>query len=133
EKIEIAARLRVDARAIDQAVTRRRPLEKNVLADRKTGDEVALLVNRADAGGDCIARRRKLHRLPVDEHPPAVGAMNPRDDPDKRGLAGAVLTHERMDLTRLEVERYVIQGSHTRKRLADIFDPQNHGPSPCPS
>ena len=57
EQIEIAARLPLDRAVVDEAVPGRQPLEQDVLADAEARDEIALLMDGADALAERIARR----------------------------------------------------------------------------
>jgi hypothetical protein len=48
-----------------------------------------------------------------------VGLLGARDDLDQRGFAGAVLSHERVDFSRTQVERDAFEGPNARIGLGD--------------
>ena len=68
---------------------------------------------RALAGGDVA----QLHRRPVDAHLTGVGRNRTGEDVDQRALAGAVLTHERVNLTGADAERHAAQSKHPAEAL----------------
>ena len=60
EQVEDCARLPVHLRIVDHAVSGRQVLEQDVLADRKARDEIALLMDGADRGGERVARAKRI-------------------------------------------------------------------------
>ena len=58
----------------------------------------------------------------VDIREPEFGPVVARDDPSQRGLAGAVLTDQGMDLTGTKLEIDVIECGHAREPLDDASE-----------
>ena len=81
---------------VEQAEARRWAFQRDVLGDRETGDQVALLVHGADARGDGVPGRSERDRPAVQQHLARVGLMHAGQQLDQRGLAGAVLAQERV-------------------------------------
>ena len=105
--------------------------EDHVLGDGEGRDEPEVLVHHADARIECIARRVERHRLPVQPNLAFVGAVEACEDVRERGLAGAVLTEERMHLAlgRLEVDPVVCNDAGEPLRDASERDGCSHGES----
>ena len=60
---------------------------------------------------------------------PVVGGVDPRQDLDERGLAGAVLPHQRVDLARTHVEVDRVEREGAGEPLGQAGDGQQLG---CP-
>ena len=75
--------------------------EHDVLGDGEHGHEHEVLVDHADAGGDGVARVVERDRRVVDQDLALVGPVEPVEDVHQRGLAGAVLAQEGVDLAGL--------------------------------
>ena len=74
--------------------------EDHVLRDGEDRDEHEVLVDHADAGGHRVAGPGERHGRVVDEDLALVGVVQPVEDVHQRGLAGAVLAEQRVDLAR---------------------------------
>ena len=66
-----------------------------------------MLVDHADAGGDGVGRRPGAQRLAVEQDLALVGPVQPEEDVHQRGLAGAVLAEQGVDLSGLDGEVHV--------------------------
>ena len=60
--------------------------------------------------------------LAVEEHPPAVGAVDARDDLPERRLAGAVLADERVDRAAPDGERHARERLDAAEVLGDVLE-----------
>ncbi len=93
--------------------------EQHVLGHGLRGHEREVLVDHADPAGDGVARRAERHGLPVEAQLSLVGLVEPGQDVHERGLAGAVLAEQRVDLARADVEIDVVVGEDAREGLDD--------------
>ncbi|GAA0000194.1 hypothetical protein BRDID11002_01940 [Bradyrhizobium diazoefficiens] len=101
------------------AEAHRLAVEKQVLRHREIRQQIDLLVDRSDAGlkrGLGRARRDLLAAEPDDA---GVAREYAGDDLDQRGLAGAVLAEQRMDLAGAKREVDLLQRTHSAEALAD--------------
>ena len=89
--------------------------EHDVLGDGEDGHQHEVLVHHADAGRDRVARGAELHRLAVHEDLALVGLEQPVEHVHQRGLAGAVLTEQAVDLARLDRQVDVVVGGEARR------------------
>jgi len=80
----------------------RLPTEHDVFRDGEVGAEVDLLVDRRDAGGLGIPRAREDLLPPGDRDRAGVYLIDPGQRLDQRGLAGAVLADDGVDLVGVE-------------------------------
>jgi hypothetical protein len=91
--------------------------------DRLAGDELEVDVVLERAGAPQPPRiaveGRQVH--PVDQHLPGRGPVQPGEQLDQRGLAGAVLADHRDDRAGRQVQRHVLQRG---RRRAGIGEPQ---------
>jgi hypothetical protein len=97
----------------------------DVLRDAEVGEQRRLLVDHGDAGVARVVRRVEVDRLTVDEHVAGVAADDAAEHFDERRLAGAVLAHERADLTRTHRDVAVAQradGPVGLRRVAQLQD-----------
>jgi hypothetical protein len=78
--------------------------EHDVLGHGHHRDEHEVLVHHADAQLDRSRRRVDLDRLAVNADLPLVRVVKPVEDRHQRGLAGAVLPQQGVDLAAAEVE-----------------------------
>ena len=109
-------------RVVDQAAARRQPLDHDVLADREARNKIALLMHRADAGGDRLARRREADLFAVDQEAAFVRPIKAGHDLDQRRLAGAILADKSVNLPRPDFQRDAVQRDDAREALAHILD-----------
>ena len=91
--------------------------EHDVLAHREARNEVALLMDDADAGRDRIARTLEADGRAVEPQLALVGAIDAGDDLDQRRFAGAVLAEQRVDRAAAHRQRYVLQRLHAGEGL----------------
>ena len=105
---------------VDRAEAARLAAEQHVLRDREVGDQVDLLVDRADAGGLRGGRRGELVLLAADEDRAGVDAVDAREGLDQRRLAGAVLAHEGVDLAGEETQGDLAEGPHGAEGDGDV-------------
>src|SRR5580704_19742113 len=76
----------------------------DVLGDRHVIHQVEFLMDHGDAVLQRVERRCQLDLLPLQFEGAGIGRVNPGDNLHQRRLAGAVLAHERMDVTALQPE-----------------------------
>ena len=95
------------------------PLEQYVFADGEPRDQIALLMDDADAGGDRVARTLEANGDAVEAQFALVGPMDAGDDLDQRRLAGAVFAEQRMDRAAAQRQRDVLQREHARESLVN--------------
>ena len=74
--------------------------DEDVLGDAQVGEERRLLEDDRDAGGLRLLGVVEDRLLAVDQESAGVGAVHAGEDLDERGLAGAVLADEAVDLAR---------------------------------
>ena len=95
------------------------PAERDVLGRGEPVDEAEVLVHHADAAVDRVSRRAQLRRRAPDRDRARVGMHEPGEHVHQRGLAGAVLAEERVDLPGAKVEVDVVVGQYARELLHD--------------
>jgi hypothetical protein len=98
------------------------PAERDVLGDGERWHEVDLLVNRADAGGFGVGGGLGPKRVAGERDLAGVGLIDAGQDLDEGGLARAVFTEQRMDLSRPDGEIHAVEGDHTGEALADAAE-----------
>ena len=91
--------------------------QEDVLVDRELRHQVELLVDHGDAASLGLARVAEGRRLPVEQHLALELGVDAAHDPHERGLAGAVLADEPVDLPDVDVERHVLEATTPGKRL----------------
>ena len=85
----------------------------------------------ARVGCDIDPERRRAwdsahgNRRTVDQHLAGVGLLDAADDPHQRGLAGAVLAHQRVHFAGEQFELDLVQRPYTGERLGKIPDRDN--------
>ena len=102
--------------------------DRDVLGDREVRAEVHLLVDRAHPGALRLERMRELDARPVELDLAGIREVHAGQDLHERALAGAVLAHQRVDLTReqsevdrvqrLRVTEPLVDGTHLENRCA---------------
>jgi len=65
------------------------------------GKERVVLGDQAEPA---VMNRHVVHHAAADDHLPGVGADQPRDDPERGGLATSARTEERHELTGLDAQ-----------------------------
>ncbi|MEY9883986.1 hypothetical protein ABIA43_005520 [Bradyrhizobium sp. USDA 328] len=101
------------------AEAHRLAVEKQVLRHRQVRQQVDLLVDGGDAGPKRRLGRARRDLFTTDPDNAGISRKNAGDDLDQRGLAGAVLAEQRMDLAGAQREVDLLQGTHGAKALAD--------------
>ena len=94
---------------VDRSGPARFAAEHDVLGDAEVGQQVDLLVHRADARGLRLARRREVHELAVEPNLAGIQSKRAGQRLDQRRLAGAVLSHERVDLAGKHAKADVVE------------------------
>ena len=90
---------------IDQAVLSARPApQKDVFRDRHIEDDLALLIDDADARLDRVLRAGEMLLPSVEQHLPGGHGVVPVENFQERGFSGAVLSDERVDLPAFRTE-----------------------------
>ena len=94
--------------------------EGNILCDREVGEEGRLLINGGDtelAGADGVV----VGDGPAEDFEASgVGLDGAGDDLDERGLAGAVLADEGVDLAGPQVERDALERADAGEGFVDV-------------
>ena len=106
--------------------------EEDVLGDRQVRHQRELLVDDHDPDVLAVADAAEVHRLAVvdDLAVVAAGRVDAREHLHQRGLAGAVLTADRVDLAAADVEVDVLQRLDPGEGLGDgahLQDVLGHG------
>jgi hypothetical protein len=78
-------------------------------------------MNHRDADGVCVARLLEVDGLALPADIAAVSAVHAGDDFHHRGLAGAVLADERVNLSRIGAQVASFEGLNAAEILADAF------------
>ena len=119
--------------AFHEAVARRLPPHHDVLGDGAVRKEAQLLVHRADAAIDRVERSFEARDLAIDQEATAIGLVQTAQNVHQSGLARAVLTHDRVDRSRRNLHRHVLENSVPSEALADAVecDEGGHARSPA--
>ncbi len=91
--------------AIQQAPARERTPQADVLGDRTLGNQVDLLVDRADPLPLGVVRRTRIEGLSLEPDLACILAEVASEGLDQRRFASAVLSHQGMDLARADAQR----------------------------
>ncbi len=94
--------------------------EHDVLADREARDQIALLVDHADAERHGVAGVEQADLFAAHDELALVGPVDAGDDLDERRLAGAVLAEQRVDRALGERQRHTLEGFDPREELAHM-------------
>ena len=119
EVVEVARRLAVGGLPVDAAEGSRLVAEHDVLADRQVRAQVDFLVHGRDAGALGVGGAGEDARLAGDGDGAAVDGVDPGERLDEGGLAGAVLSHERVDLAAAEAEVDAVEREHAGEADGD--------------
>lgn len=103
--------------AIEEAAPVRLAPEEDVLLHGEVVAEAQLLMDEADPGSHGLAGSRETGGRSTQQDLPAVGGVDPRQDPHQGALASAVLTHDGQDLARANLQGDAPQRLHAAKRL----------------
>src|SRR5262245_60132150 len=98
------------------------PAGEDVLGDGQVGEDRRLLVHRDDPETVCCLRVADVDEVPVDANLALVGLDDPGEDLHQRGLAGAILTDERMDGAGLDGEADIGQCIDAAVALRDSLE-----------
>ncbi|CAM5711800.1 hypothetical protein SBADM41S_04385 [Streptomyces badius] len=110
-----------DVEALEGADARRRlGAEEEVPPDRHQGDDGEVLVDGGDAPVQGVARVGEGGLLALDEEASGVVTVQPCDDLDEGGLAGAVVAEDAGDLARVDLQRDVLQGFDVAVELGHV-------------
>jgi hypothetical protein len=102
--------------------------DEDVLGHREVGEQRGLLVDDRDARGLAVGHVAEADGLSRDDELAGVGLVHPCEDLHERGLARAVLSHQRVDLTGREVDGAVREGDDRAERLQRPPEGQHGGP-----
>src|ERR1700678_2422309 len=83
--------------------------EQYVLAYGEARNEIALLVDDADAGGDSVTRTLEADGRAVEPQFAIVRTIDASDNLDQRRFASAVLAEQRVDRAAAHRQRYVLK------------------------
>jgi hypothetical protein len=97
---------------------------EDVLGDGELAVEARLLVDGGDPQRLGVARVMDVHRLVVEADGPGVRLIDPGDDLDEGGLAGAVLADQGVHLAGTHVEVHMVERLDARKGFADVLQLQ---------
>ena len=101
--------------------------EHDVLGDGEDGDEHEVLVHHADAGRHGVARAGEVLDVVVEQDLALVGLVQAVEHVHQRGLAGAVLAEQAVDLAGLDREVDVVVGDQGAEPLGDAAEFELHG------
>src|SRR3984957_20683572 len=109
ENLQPAARLGMDGVVIDRAHgSAAQAFEQYVFAHREARNEIALLMDDADAGGDRVTRTLEADGRAMEPQLAIVRMIDARDNLDQRRFAGAVFAEQRVDRAAAHRQRYVL-------------------------
>ena len=104
------------------------PAEHDVLRHRHAFHKTQMLVNHEDAGVLGVFRGVEPHGATGDRQLPFVGAVKTHEEIAKRGLAGSVLTEQRVHLARGCLERHAIVRDDPGEALGHVDGPHRQCP-----
>jgi len=90
-----------------------------------------VLVDHADAEGECVPRVGDVGEPAVDQDLATVGGVEAIEDRHQRRLAGAVLSQQRMDLAGTNVEVDSVVGDDRAEPLRDAPQLERRGARAC--
>ena len=125
EQVQQLLRPPVHRSLVDQAEgTERLLVGEDVFRHRQVGHQAELLEHHADARLLALMGVVKRNLTAVEEDPARVGSVGAGQDVDQRGLARAVLAHQRQDLPVRHVQRHVGECLDAGEGLRDALDPE---------
>src|ERR1700722_16767460 len=86
--------------------------EEEIVGNAERRRQGEILVDRLDAGGSRILRGAEMHDLAVQADLALVRSDGSRQRLDEARLAGAVITDDREDLARIEIEIRLVERDH---------------------
>src|SRR5262249_51054841 len=105
--------------------------DEDVLEDGHRPEELDVLERPRDALADDARRRLAQERRAVERHRPRVRRVEPGDDVERGGLAGAVRADQPRDLPALDVERDAVESDDATEAKGDVLDSeQRHRDNP---
>ena len=97
--------------------------EGHVVEDRQVREQREILEHQSDIA---LLRRHEArwsrHLLPVEQQASPVGLLDPRGDPQQRGLAAARRPQKAGDLAGMKLQAHIHDGRRTAKPLGDILE-----------
>ena len=121
--LDVKPRLELVDAALDRGVVQERTsalvAEHHVLGDAQRRHEHEVLVDHPDAERDRVPWPADPHLAPADADGARVGAVQAVEDVHERGLAGAVLAHEGVDLAFADGEVNAAEGVEITEALLD--------------
>lgn len=127
EHVENLACLRPHIFTVEHPETRDFAPEEEALRHGQMFCEVEFLVNDDDAERLGVAVGRQDDGLAIKQDFAGTGLFETRQYFDKRGFAGAVFTHERMDFAGAEIEVHAEKDLHSTEGFAYAPGGQHHG------
>ena len=106
------------------------PADRHVLGDRHGREDTGVLVHEVDTRSARPVRRRPVRGHHGGAHrdlATRVTVVEPGEDLDQRRLPGAVAAEQGVDVPRLHLERYPVQGPCTGECLGQVGDAQCRG------
>ena len=101
--------------------------EHDVLGDGEDRDQHEVLVDHADPGRHGVAGPGEVLDDVVEHDLALVGLVEAVEDVHQRGLAGAVLTQQAVDLAGQDLERDPVVGHQRAEALGDVAKDELHG------
>src|ERR1700735_5262824 len=99
----------MDSVVVDRAQeTTAEAFEQYVFAHGEARNEIALLMDDADAGGDRIARTLEVDGRAVEPQFAVIRTIDASDNLDQRRFAGAVFAEQRVDRAAAHRQRHVL-------------------------
>ena len=111
---------------VEPAVAADLAAREDVARHAEVGEAQHLLVDHADAVLDGLARARVVEAPAVPADLAGVGRDEAGQDLQQRGLAGAVLAHQRVRAAGGDLEADAAQGVDGAKRFANAAELQTH-------
>ena len=118
QAVQQFARILAGLAIVDQA-ERAPPLvpEKDVLGDTQMRKQNEFLIDDVDSGRLRLARRRPMHDLVVELDLASVGLIDARNHLGQRRFSGAVLAHQSVDFTGVNLEINAVERANPGKRF----------------
>jgi hypothetical protein len=101
--------------------------EEEVLGDAHLGDEVQLLIDHGDAGGEGVGGVVKRAGLSVEGEGAAGRRVGAAEDFKERGFARAIFAHERVDRAGADFKRDVVERLDARELHRDVVEGEGGG------
>jgi hypothetical protein len=119
---------------VDEPTARDLVAEEDVLGDREERAQRELLMDDDDAALLAVADVAKAHGLALEDDVALVGAVgvDPREHLHEGGLAGAVLTADRVYRAAFDGQAHILQRFDARERLGDALHLENVGDHSLP-